>query len=385
MAEALRSFLHRFVFPLLEGGTLRVGAPLSVREIKKIQRDAGELSDVRLCELRQRRAQLLVPDGLEAPPDIEELQLWMGLYNVLALDHPELSRVWASERTWAAIDQETRALLNLPAVESRKDALARHVTVGAFVELLRDDFRLPSDEGEQVYLGQIPSRVRRTMLSVPDGTVAVETVRWVQTKAHPVARRAFLLALWSSPLTCFLRPDLAPRRWSPLEFARFLDHAPLLRAVAYQWDRHPDWLALGAAMLSRLPGLGQEAPVDPEQETAPVAALAGTVAAPDPRSFERIVCLLIHLHLLKVLDFDVRIGMGRSARDAMMQRFLSLPLTLDLLQPRWGSPMGDHEHPRLHRRWREYVAHLEGLVPRDVVDSTRQVLIEQSNLEGSAA
>lgn len=395
MADALRGFLHRFVFPLLEGGTLRVGAPLTAKDIRKLEQDAGALGDARLLELRQRRASLLVADGLVELPEIEELHLWAGLYNVLALDHPDLGRIWASERTWGSIERETRTLLTLPPVENRQEALARHVTVGAFTQILRDDFHIPSDEGERVYLGQLPGRGRRGVLSSGEAGMSTQTVRWVQTQAHPAARRAFELALWSSPLTCVLYPELAPARWTPLGSGDFLDHAPLLRAVVYHWERQPDWLALGSAMLRRLPGFdgtpemqgrehGERSAVD-ELQGRSVAALVGDRHELDPMAFERMLCLLIHLHLLKVLDFDVRIGLGRSAREDGMQSFLALPLTLDLLEPRWGQPLCERQQPRLFRRWKEYLSHLEALLAVDVIDAVRQAIASAQSPQGSFA
>lgn len=367
---------------------MRIGAPLTDRHITRLQKDAEALADPRLMDLRQRRAELLVYEGLVGMPEPEELWLWVGLYNVLALDHPDLSRIWASERTWLAIDKETRRLLTLPPVGSADEALARHVTVGAFTQLLRDDFYVPSEEGEQVFVGQLPNRGRLTGIGSGQAGMSTQTVRWVQTPANPAAARSFELALWSSPLTCMLHPGLAPKQWSPLTFARLLEQPSLLRAVVYHWERAPDWLALGAAMLERLPGFGpdkseQDRANDP-QESSPMAALAGAVEAQDPSAFQRVICLLIHLHLLKVMDFDVRIGLGRSASDKSIQQFLALPLTLDILAPHWGTPIGEREQPRLFRRWKEYLGHLQTLLAVDVVDATRQAISNQSPQESFA-
>lgn len=115
-----------------------------------------------------------------------------------------------------------------------------------------------------------------------------------------------------------------------------------------------------------------------------MAALAGAVEAQDPSAFQRIICLLIHLHLLKVMDFDVRIGLGRSASDKSIQQFLALPLTLDILAPHWGVPIGEREQPRLFRRWKEYLGHLRSLLGVDVVDATRQAISNQSPQESFA-
>lgn len=390
MSDGLRAFLHRFVFPLLEGGTLRVGAPMSTRDLRRLLSQADALYDQRLLDLRRRRAEFLVPHGLDEAPGPDELQLWAGLYNILALDHPDLDRVWVSERGKHALERDTQNWTSLPSTQDHQELLARHLCVGAFVELLRDDLRIVGDQGDQVFYGQLPARVRRGFINGTDGTVSMETVRWIETQAQPASRAAFHTALWSSPLTCFLRPDLAPPRWSPLASVSLFEHAPLLRAIIYRWDRHPDWLVLGAAMLSRLPGFesraAQSLAETLEQGDGPaIAALPGQVQEPPPGALQRVVCALIHLHVLKVLDFDVRIGVGRSARDESMQRFLCLPLALDLLEERWGSPLSAKEHPQLHRRWSEYLAHLDSMLPREMIDSTRELVSNAPSIQGSAA
>lgn len=390
MSDGLRAFLHRFVFPLFEGGTLRVGAPMSTRELRRLLGQADALYDQRLLELRRRRAEFLVPHGIDEAPGPDELQLWAGLYNILALDHPDLDRVWVSERGKSQLERDTQNWTSLHPTQDRQELLARHVCVGAFLEILRDDLRIAGDQGDQLFYGQLPARVRRGFINGGDGTVSMETVRWIETDAQPSARAAFDCALWSSPLTCFLRPDLAPHLWSPLRSTTLLEHPPLLRAIIYRWDRHPDWLELGSAMLSRLPGFVNKsgetrAELTQDGERPTLAALPGQVQEPPPGALSQVICALIHLHVLKVLDFDVRIGVGRSARDESMQRFLCLPLALDLLQERWGSPLNASAHPQLHRRWSEYLAHLDSMLPREMIESTRELISNAPSIQGSAA
>lgn len=392
MAEAPLAFLHRFVVPLLGGAELRVGAPVGLRERERFQEDRAALADPLLLELRRRRAELLVADpGLEFPSP-EELSLWVGLHNLLALDHPDVGRVWARESTWTAVEQETRAALSIAPPQDPAEALARHVAVGALLELERDDYSLHTHEGELRYFGQLPPRSKLSLMGTGTEGLQVQTVRWAQTAKHPAAGRVLPLALWASPLTSLLFPDLAPRGFSPLSCARWLEYPALARAAVYHWDRHPDWLSLGAAVVRRMPMWQLADPAARSRafltgalgEGETVAALPGEVQSPRAGAFERIVCSLIHLHMLKVLDFDVRIGLGRSARDEAMQLFLALPLTLDLLSPTCGEPLTEEEHPRLYFRWKEYLQHLEGLVPRGLLQKTREV-VRQSIAQGRAA
>ncbi|MCA9696915.1 MAG: hypothetical protein KC431_05270 [Myxococcales bacterium] len=87
---------------------------------------------------------------------------------------------------------------------------------------------------------------------------------------------------------------------------------------------------------------------------------------------------LIHLHLLKVLEFDARISIGLGARDWAVQSFLALPLLLEALAPALGRPLEDlGPDQALSRRWEEYREHLAGLVPRPVVDNLLATLVRR--------
>src|SRR5690606_3024658 len=128
----------------------------------------------------------------------------------------------------------------------------------------------------------------------------------------------------------------------------------------------------------------------------------GFAALPEPQVTRRpedigaVVGALIHLHVLKVLEFDARISIGLGARDWAVQTFLALPLLLPALERTLGRPFdlpghaghaghlghGPGEGPRssgstgalfeggagvvdegFARRWNEYGEHLAGLVP----------------------
>src|SRR5690606_31468180 len=125
-------FLARFVEPLLGGGVVEVEAPLSSHDRAQMLEDAGPLLGAEILHLRTRVAQRLVAEPMLPEPNADELSLWLGLHDVLALDHPDTERVWTRESTWRKVELETRSLLAFARPVDMADALARHLAVGAF-------------------------------------------------------------------------------------------------------------------------------------------------------------------------------------------------------------------------------------------------------------
>ena len=106
----LEKFVHGFVIPLVSGGTVCVGAPFSKHDRDLMLGDASSLHDPNLRFALLRRGQLLVADPPLVDPGADDLSLWLGLHNVLTLDHPDLERVWTRASTWRRVESETRTL-----------------------------------------------------------------------------------------------------------------------------------------------------------------------------------------------------------------------------------------------------------------------------------
>jgi hypothetical protein len=441
-------FLARFVQPLLGGGAVEVEAPLSSHDRAQMLADAGALLDPELLHLRTRVARRLVAEPELPDPNADELSLWLGLHDVLALDHPDTERVWTRAATWRKVENETRALLAFARPIDLPDALARHLAVAAFLELRREDHvitGLPGHGGELRLRGQAPPR-RRFLFSGPLAEIRTEVVRWVDAPHATIVDRLLPDVMWVSPLTSLLQPGWAPPGWTPLMAVEFLHERAYARAVCHAWAQAREWLRVGgvvagsllrsldlhASVFGNIPiatipgatptmlraakaGLEGGSAGEETSELAsefPVASESGFPALPspaiasEPRDIGAVVGALIHLHVLKVLEFDARISIGLGARDWAVQTFLAMPLLLPSLAPTLGWPFelaqtreqvereaGPGETgPRpaetgrnkagpvdggFARRWEEYTEHLAGLVPRNVVENLQTTLVRR--------
>ncbi|MBL4686656.1 MAG: hypothetical protein JKY37_18815 [Nannocystaceae bacterium] len=423
MSPPLSEFVERFVLPLLAGGPVAVGAPIAPSDRDAMAESPRELGLPTLGFSRLRRAQRLVPNPVLPEPDLEELTLWVGLHNTLVFDHPERRRVWARSTTWRRLEGATRTFLTLPSTTDTGEGLARHVSVGAFVELTRRDTVVPTAAGEVRFLGQtVPTR-RFPWASVPQSGHREEVVPWLSAAHAPETQRLIEDALRASPLTCLLHPRRAPPGWSPLLASEFLRDRGFARSIVYSWARDPEWVAVGGAVTSALlpslplppnhggsggrkgDGAGHEASVagppkgQQASEKPRVLALPGAVVPTSPAALSAVVGALIHLHFLKVAELEARLGALATGRDPGTLAFLALPLVLPQLASVTGTPLpgmpADGLNPEstptgrrgfaasrtalssgtVSRRWVEYLDHLEELVPRQTVDTLVAALV----------
>ena len=282
---------------------------------------------------------------------------------------------------------------------------------------------LAGADGEIRFRGQPPPRRGFSLFSGGAPEARTERVRWIEQPHRPAAARLLPDVMWVSPLTSLLRPGWAPPGWSPLMAAGFLRQRAYARAVCHAWAREREWLRIGGvvagSLLSSLdlhrevfggvagaeiPGahamrraVGAGRALDPDRdedpddfadheegeevEDEPTHALAAPSVPSAPEDIGAVVGALIHLHVLKVLEFDARISVGMGARDWAVQCFLALPLLLPRLQTVLGNPVGDQVSTAeladegFARRWEEYRDHLAGLVPRPIVDNLLATLV----------
>lgn len=349
--------------------------------------EAGELGDAQLRFARlQRAAQLVaVPDLPD--PDLDELSLWVGLHNVLALDHPERRRVWARAVTWQKVERLARDRLGGGAavsggpVPSRGESLARHVVVGAFSELSRDDTVVSTVGGELRFFGQTPPARRFGVGALGRTGTRTRTVRWIEQPHTPEVQRLLPAVFESSPLTCLLMPRRAPADWNPLVCARFLRERALARAVCYTWAKGDGWIATGgrvmAGLLAALDAASGPGGSDTFDGIRPPEVDRARVRGGQAAILAAVVGALIHLHFLKVLEFEARVGVALGASEPGIREFLALPLLLPHLEPLLGSPLGGVESGTLdaQRRFTEYVEHLGELVPRSITQNLVATLL----------
>lgn len=403
-------FLTRFVEPLLGGGIVEVEAPLSSHDRAQMLEDAGSLLDARILHLRARVAQQIVAEPALPDPNADELSLWLGLHDVLALDHPDTERVWTRDSTWRRVETETRSLLAFARPTDMADALARHLAVGAFLQLRREDHVVAGPDGEQRFRGQPPPRRRFGLFSPGITDIRTEVVRWIDQPHAAAVDRVLPDVMWVSPLTSLLQPAWAPPGWSPLMAVTFLRSRPFARAICHVWAREREWLRIGGVVAgsllrslnlhgeifgersSSIPGtsatmqraamLGTDDDDDDDEPRGVLAALPEPPLERTPEDLGAVVGALIHLHVLKVLEFDARVSIGLGARDWAVQSFLSLPLLLPAFErtlgrPFWLDPDGTGADEAFARRWEEYCEHLAGLVPRPVIDKLLATLVRR--------
>ncbi|KIG18229.1 hypothetical protein DB30_01733 [Enhygromyxa salina] len=461
-------FLARFVEPLLGGGAVEVEAPLSAHDREQMLADAGPLTHPSFLHLRMRLGRRLVAEPALPDPGADELSLWLGLHDVLALDHPDTERVWTRASTWRRVETETRSLLAFARPGDMAEAFARELAVGAFLQLRREDHVVSGPAGDLRFRGQTPPRRRFGLFSPGFADVRTEVVRWIDQPHATIVDRLLPDVMWVSPLTSLLRPAWAPPGWSPLMAVEFLQARAYARAVCHAWAQEREWLRIGGVVagsllrsldlqgrvfgdlsISSVPGsaaamqraakaaqlgagvgvgvgvgVGSTArsggasedlddpddPDDPDQSfdqvdrefaeepSGVLAALPAPAIPSAPADIGAVVGALIHLHVLKVLEFDARISIGVGARDWAVQTFLALPLLLPALERTLGRPFdldGAAVGPRpgssgalfaggagvvdegFARRWNEYGEHLAGLVPRNVVDNLHATLVRR--------
>lgn len=404
MARSLPEFLEHFVLPLFGGGPLVVGPPLRMRDRAVLLEQSEALMEPQLQFLRMRRAQELVADPSLPAADPDELSLWVGLHNTLVFDHPDRHRVWSRNTAWRRVEGTTRSMLTLASPTSRAESMARHVSVGALMELTRSDTVVTTPAGELRMMGQdLPRRSLRNL--GPSGGIRQEKVLWAEQPHAPETERLLEDALRASPLTCVLRPLMAPPGWSPLSAAEAFSDRALVRAICYTWARERNWVAVGGAVAGALlPSLPDPSASTPTggPTNGPTGALTegpteafddgplalpGAVLPTDPQALAGVVGALVHLHFLKVVDLDARLGVAAVSRDPGITAFLALPLLLPRLEQTMGAPLAgleqlsrqpaghDRVHAPLSRRWIEYLDHLQELVPQAVVDKLLASLV----------
>jgi hypothetical protein len=396
---ALSDFVDTFVEPLLSGSLVRVQGPISLRERDRMMTQAGILGQSNLMDARLRRAERLLSVPALDDVDVTELSLWIGLHNILAFDHPDVDRVWARESTWQRAVAETVRLLALPASEDLRSELARFAAIDAWLALRRDDYTVMVGSEPLKYLGQMPGRSRVGWSNGAASEVQVETVLWIAAPHHATAEQLIPAALATSSVASLLYPWLASRSWSPVEDDAPYATRPLIRGICYAWARRAEWVEIGADLFERaLLGVGiatfqnetaLEAPKRGDANPKPSLAMRaapGRMAlgrgdeASHWRAFMNLSCALVHLHLLKVYEFDARVGLGPGVRRQATLAFLGLPLALAKVEDSVGSPLEGSGELGLSKRWQEYLNHLSDLVPRKSVEALTQIFIRAKKL-----
>jgi hypothetical protein len=236
----IRKFVSEFLLPLVRGGKVLVGRPLSRRSVEALARAHVErptLSERRavkhLGQARQAALTSLVPSPPPLPLDEASWRIGAAVHDLLALSHPGVVEGPRSEARVERIAAAAAALAGLGPPENLTEVLARHSMLARLPELFRSDTTVRYWLGKMTFVGRPPPP---RVLALPRlRGVQVETVRraWLRDIGVPVAARAAFLALTeASPLGEALDPlrlDPPPSWGRVLVVLRF---PSLCRAVA---------------------------------------------------------------------------------------------------------------------------------------------------------
>lgn len=209
-----RQFISRFLLPLVHGGALEVGRPLSRRAIEALARDhalrptPGERDAALALGVARRRAvAALVPHTALFDIDEDTWRLGAAVHDLLALAHPRIASGPGSEARIGRIAAVATALGSLGAPRTLRQTLARHSLVARLPEVMRLDRTVRYWLGHQTYIGRRPPA---RVLALPRVRgVKIETVRraWLRDVGVPAAARPAFLALSAgSPLGEALDP-----------------------------------------------------------------------------------------------------------------------------------------------------------------------------------
>jgi hypothetical protein len=231
-------FIHRFVLPLVGGGTLHVGRPLDSEDIEQLVTDAADLTrSCREIERVRRRVALRMWRG---PVDVglgeESLRLAAGVHNLLFYSHPayeSLQTTRALERFHAV----TRRHLCLPQAASETELLARHTLLFRLPALRRTDVDLRFWVGRRSFVGQpIPPRLLRWR-RLRRVRIEQRAVNWLGAVRDSRQRALVRMLFEGSPVTELVGlPRAFPAvRWERV--VRYLRWPRVARAVCHEYLR----------------------------------------------------------------------------------------------------------------------------------------------------
>jgi hypothetical protein len=354
---SVREFLEGFLLPLVTGGALHVGEPISEEEVAVWEQELGHASDVAeaIDGMRGAIAQELVV----SPPPIllgaADLRLGAALHDMLVLLHPRATS-WSGRRGRAGILQSAQALADVAAPADRAELLGRHALLHKIFAITREDTSVKWWSGKAQFHGAPPPRRLTRWRDVRRVVETKTTVSLVDLLAKEDARIVLADLVAASPLTDLL---CAARPYPPLalpEVAPVLADAELARAAAYRIVDPPDVAALAAI------GAAWEQMLD--QAVAAPAIVAASTA------------FLVHLGALLAIaeatpratatDLDTPSHVVGDLLGAGAP-WLAAADAAELADPRLAAPPGIRDDRRYDRRWEAHRAQIRAALGDDVI------------------
>ncbi|GAB4528377.1 MAG: hypothetical protein Tsb0020_45560 [Haliangiales bacterium] len=357
-----------FVLPLVAGGELRIGRPISLAEAEHLGQDLPHAS-APLVEIDEARAAVL-SELIVRPPalvlDADEVYLAAALYNVLFLVHPEVDGVTLGRRGLSRVAETARRLAAQPLTRSRRAILARHALLHNVFDVARADIRVSWWTGSAEFRGQAP----------PTRLVAWRDLRRVREETEWATYADLMNSDEATPVMAILM------RRSPL--TQLLSAHP--QAPALHWE--------DAVFLLRDPELARAicyralAPTDAHDKLAAPARYAAAFEQllernPNPSDIRTVAAFLVHLAALLALGETGQRDMSAasatlttvlsperaSKRPRGLATFLALPNALRAVDVQLSAPPGLTDDPRLLQRWQLHRAQIADGVGDAVIET----------------
>ncbi|HVV86917.1 MAG TPA: hypothetical protein VHE35_27955 [Kofleriaceae bacterium] len=368
----LTSFLERFVRPLVAGGDVHVGKPLTADDVQRFE---DELPHATLAaeQVDDARADVLSLLVARPPPMVlgpDELALAAALHDALVLAHPDADGTLVTDRMRKKIAATALALASQPPTRDRSRVLARHALLHHLFDLGRDDLMVSWWTGHARFLGQkAPARLTtwRTVRRVRE---EVTRAGFDELLASPEVAPVTAALVRRTPLTQLLssHPAAPPLHWEDAAF--LLRDAELARAIAYH--------VVGSA--------------EPRVELAAPSRLAAALEPmlernPPAADVRVVVAFLVHLAGLVAMAeslvtepaakspvLTAALGGGAGQRPRGLVTFCALPDALAQCAPALAQPPGLDGDPVWLRRWQAHRAQVQELVGAPLIHSLAERL-----------
>jgi hypothetical protein len=365
---SVASHLTSFVLPLVRGGELHIGAPISPPELQVMQGelDSASAEQVAVDDVRIEVASLLVcrpPPFLFEP---EDLALTVGLYNTLAANHPRTDSVLVTDKQRRRVLDAALTMVSQPLTQNRQRVLGRHALFHNLFRLERTDLTITWWTGSARFFGQSPPTRLTAWRGVRRVQEETQTVGFEELLATTENAPVIATLLRRTPLTQLLgvHRSAPPLHWEDAVFA--LRDPELARAVAYR-------LLPDSPSREQLHGVARlSAAFEQMLERAPARSDVCAVAA-----------FLCHVNALfcfgelhsRELHAKSPLVAAALAADPAGQRprgiatLLALPGALSVIEPALAAPPGLTNEPTLAARWQVHRAQVVEALGQPVIDA----------------
>jgi hypothetical protein len=364
----LAELLERFVLPLVRGGEVVVGKPISTDELATLEdqiphnlEQVNAVDDARTDVVAELvvRSPSMVFDG-------DELALAAAVHNLLFLGHPRADGWSVSVTARKRVLESAQLMAARNFSQSRSRVLGRHGLLHNVFRLQRTDTKLSWWTGSATFLGQKPPARLRAWRGMRRVREESTTAGYEDLLGTPEIAPVLTAVLRRSPLTQLLSMgrEGPPVHWEDTVF--LLRDPELARAISYRAIR-------GA---------------EPKQVAAAPARMAAAFEqmldrAPAQEDVRAVTAFLVHLNVLLALGETGERDLGARSpllsavlspeRAGQRQRglvtFFALPAAAALVDPRLAVPPGVVEDAALAERWARHRAQVLESVGEAVIET----------------